>query len=74
MRAVLKYPGSKWNIASQLVEMIPEHHSYVEPFFGNNNIQPCKGTSPTRRIDGLAGLLDAYVMLENHLEEYLSLI
>ena len=40
----------------------------------NNNIQPCKGTSPTRRIDGLAGLLDAYVMLENHLEEYLSLI
>ena len=40
----------------------------------NNNIQPCKGTSPTRRIDGLPGLLDAYVMLENHLEEYLSLI
>lgn len=40
----------------------------------NNNIQPCKGTSHTRRIDGLAGLLDAYVMLENHLEEYLSLI
>ena len=40
----------------------------------NNNIQPCKGNSPTRRIDGLAGLLDAYVVLENHLEEYQSLI
>lgn len=40
----------------------------------NNNIQPCKGSSTTRRIDGLAGLLDAYVVLENHLEEYKSVI
>lgn len=35
MKTVLKYPGSKWNIASQLVNMIPEHRSYVEPFFGS---------------------------------------
>lgn len=40
----------------------------------NGNIQPCKGNSPTRRIDGTAGLLDAYVVLENHLEEYKSVI
>lgn len=35
MRQVLKYPGSKWNIASQLATLIPEHHSYLEPFFGS---------------------------------------
>lgn len=35
MRQVLKYPGSKWNIARQLVELIPAHHSYVEPFAGS---------------------------------------
>ncbi|MBO5032160.1 MAG: terminase large subunit [Lachnospiraceae bacterium] len=40
----------------------------------NNNIQPCKSNLGTRRIDGLAGLLDAYVVLENNLEEYLSMI
>lgn len=40
----------------------------------NGNIQPCKSKLGTRRIDGTAGLLDAYVMLENHLEEYLSII
>lgn len=40
----------------------------------NDNIQPCKGTKSTRRIDGLAGLLDAYVVYENHLEEYQSII
>ena len=40
----------------------------------NDNIQPCKGNLGTRRIDGLAGLLDAYVELENNMEEYLSII
>lgn len=40
----------------------------------NDNIQPCKGKLGTRRIDGLAGLLDAYVVLENNLEAYRSMI
>lgn len=40
----------------------------------NDNIQPSKGNQGTRRIDGMAGLLDAYVCLENNLEEYMSLI
>ena len=40
----------------------------------NNNIQPAKGNLGTRRIDGTAGLLDAYVCLENNLEEYLSMM
>lgn len=40
----------------------------------NDNIQPCKGNTATRRIDGLAGLLDAYVCLERNYEEYMSLI
>ena len=40
----------------------------------NDNIQPSKGNQATRRIDGLAGLLDAYVIYENNLEEYQSLI
>lgn len=40
----------------------------------NDNIQPCKGNQGTRRIDGMAGLLNAYVELENNLEEYMSMI
>ena len=40
----------------------------------NDNIQPSKGHLGTRRIDGLAGLLDAYVVYERNMEEYLSLI
>lgn len=41
----------------------------------NDNIQPAKGKQgATRRIDGMASLLDAYVELENHLDEYLSMV
>lgn len=40
----------------------------------NDNIQPSKGRSQTRRIDGMASLLDAYVAFSRHREEYLTLI
>ena len=56
-------PILKWCIANTRIEKDK-----------NNNIQPCKGTSVTKRIDGLASLLDAFVVLENNLEEYLSMI
>ena len=35
MNNVLKYPGSKWKIARQLAELVPPHHSYLEPYFGS---------------------------------------
>lgn len=40
----------------------------------NGNIQPCKGTSARKRIDGMASLLDAYVARDRHLEEYHAII
>ena len=53
MRQVLKYPGSKWNIAPQLVNMIPEHHSYVEPFFGSGAVLFNKPVSDIETINDL---------------------
>jgi len=40
----------------------------------NGNIQPCKKSDRTQRIDGLAALLDAYVVYYNRQEEFESLI
>ena len=40
----------------------------------NDNIQPIKTSKPRRRIDGTAALLDAYVVLQNNMNDYLSLI
>ena len=53
MRTVLKYPGSKWNIAPRLVELIPEHHSYVEPFFGSGAVLFNKPVSDIETINDL---------------------
>lgn len=49
----MKYPGSKWNIASQLVELIPKHHSYVEPFFGSGAVLFNKPPSDIETINDL---------------------
>ena len=40
----------------------------------NGNIQPVKAQSAKYRIDGLASLLDAYVGLTDHYQEYLDAI
>lgn len=40
----------------------------------NDNIQPIKTSKPRRRIDGTAALLDAYTVLQNNINEYMSLI
>lgn len=56
-------PILKWCLANTCVDVDK-----------NDNIQPAKGNLGTRRIDGMAGLLDAYVTLERNMEEYMSLI
>lgn len=53
MRTVLKYPGSKWNIARQLVDRIPSHHSYVEPYFGSGAVLFNKPTSDIETVNDL---------------------
>ena len=40
----------------------------------NDNIQPVKTSNTRRRIDGTAALLDAYVVLEEKMNDYMSII
>lgn len=40
----------------------------------NDNIRPVKTSVPTRRIDGTMALLDAYVVYQGYMNEYLSMI
>ncbi|MGM0238488.1 DNA adenine methylase [Enterococcus sp. AZ103] len=38
MQRILNYPGSKWNMASTIIQIMPEHETYVEPFFGSGAV------------------------------------
>ena len=40
----------------------------------NGNIQPHKTSKPTRRIDGTAAMLDAYVVYQDKLQDYMNMI
>lgn len=55
MDRILKYPGSKWNIAGQLVGLIPPHHSYVEPYFGSGAVLFSKAPSAIETVNDLDG-------------------
>ena len=55
MRAIMKYPGSKWSIAKWIIDFFPEHHSYLEPFFGSGGVFFNKNRSNIETINDLDG-------------------
>ncbi len=55
MNAILKYPGAKWRIADWIIENMPTHHSYVEPYFGSGAVFFNKQASNIETINDLDG-------------------
>lgn len=55
MKAIMKYPGSKWSIADWIISHFPEHHSYVEPFFGSGAVLFNKQRSHIETVNDLDG-------------------
>lgn len=55
MKAIMKYPGSKWSIAKWIIEFFPEHHSYLEPFFGSGAVLFNKPRSHIETVNDLDG-------------------
>ena len=55
MNAVVKYPGAKWNIAEWIISFFPQHHSYLEPYFGSGAVLFCKRRSNIETVNDLNG-------------------
>lgn len=53
MKAIVKYPGSKWSIAEWIISFFPEHHSYLEPFFGSGAVLFNKPRSNIETVNDL---------------------
>lgn len=53
MKSLLRYPGSKWNLASRIVSMLPEHKSYLEPYFGSGAVLFNKPLSSIETVNDL---------------------
>lgn len=55
MKAIFKYPGSKWSIANWIINFFPEHHSYLEPFLGSGAVLFNKPRSHIETVNDLDG-------------------
>lgn len=55
MKAIAKYPGSKWSIADWIISFFPEHHSYLEPYFGSGAVLFNKSRSHIETVNDLDG-------------------
>ncbi len=55
MKAIIKYPGSKWSIAEWIISFFPDHHSYLEPFFGSGAVLFNKPRSNIETVNDLDG-------------------
>jgi DNA adenine methylase len=51
MNAVIKYPGAKWSIADWIIERLPPHARYVEPYFGSGAVLFNKAPAPYEEYD-----------------------
>lgn len=55
MKAIAKYPGSKWSLADWIINFFPKHHSYLEPFFGSGAVLFNKPRSNIETVNDLDG-------------------
>lgn len=55
MKAIMKYPGSKWSLAKWIISFFPEHHSYLDPFFGSGAVLFNKPRSNIETVNDLDG-------------------
>lgn len=55
MTPILKYPGAKWRLAPWIIDHIPPHEGYLEPFFGSGAVffnKPASRVETLNDIDG----------------------
>ncbi|MFO1441703.1 DNA adenine methylase [Bacillus sp. Bva_UNVM-123] len=50
---ILNYPGSKWSLANWIISHMPEHHTYIEPYFGSGAVFFTKTPSPIETINDI---------------------
>lgn len=53
MKAIFKYPGSKWGIAGWIISHFPDHRSYLEPYFGSGAVLFNKTRSAIETVNDL---------------------
>lgn len=72
---ILHYPGSKWSMAEWIVDHMPPHQTYLEPFFGSGAVFFNKPPSPLETINDLDGdVVNLFRVIRDRPEELARLV
>jgi len=75
MRPVLKYPGSKWSLADWIINHMPPHTTYLEPFFGSGAVFFNKQPSAIETINDIDNqVVNLFRVIRNRPEELAELL
>lgn len=55
IKAIVKYPGAKWEIAPWIISHFPAHTRYVEPYFGSGAILLNKTVASYEVVNDISG-------------------
>lgn len=70
MRPVLKYPGAKWYLARWIIDHLPPHESYLEPYFGSGAIFFNKKPARIETINDIDGeIVNFFRVCRDHPDE-----
>ncbi|AYC29656.1 DNA adenine methylase [Paenisporosarcina cavernae] len=72
---ILHYPGSKWSMADWIIDHMPEHKTYLEPFFGSGAVFFNKKSSGIETINDMdSSVVNLFKVIRDHPEELAALI
>ena len=71
----LRWPGSKWTLAQQIINILPDHRIYIEPFLGSGAVFFNKTPSFTEILNDLDGdIFNMFKCLRDQPEELAHMI
>lgn len=69
LKTIIKYPGSKWRLADWIISHMPEHRSYLEPFFGSGAVFFRKSISQIETINDIDdNIVNVFSCVRNDIE------
>ncbi|MEK4442392.1 DNA adenine methylase [Niallia sp. FSL K6-0077] len=72
---ILHYPGSKWSMASWIISHMPEHKTYLEPFFGSGAVFFNKPKSSIETINDMdSSVVNLFKVIRNNPDSLAKLI
>lgn len=73
--SLLRWPGAKWSLSDQILNVFPAHKIYLEPFFGSGAIFFNKSPSYTEILNDMDGdIVNLFRCIRDRPEELADLI